>query len=134
LVNTAQLRLKKALAGELTGVSIELLKLKLEEIKKDTIHRRALQAAQKLPTKERDIFLAQLKSSRECLVTNYMSAEINLWLTIQSESGSKQRRAKKGVTLILSTEDHVKRGSVVPKIVEEANARGWIAGDIVLIK
>lgn len=134
LVNTAQLRLKKALAGELTGVSIELLKLKVEEIKKDTIQRRALQAAEKLPKQERDIFLAQLKSSKECLITNYMSAEMNLWITIQSETGSKQKRAKNGVTLILSREDHVKRGSAVPRLVEEGSAKGWIASDIVLIK
>lgn len=134
VVNTAQLRLKRALAGELTGVSIDLLKLKLEEAKKDTIQRRALQAAEKLPKKEREVFLSQLKSSKECLITNYMSAEMNLWFTIQSESGSKQKRAKKGVTLILSSEDHVKRNSIVPRLVEEARGQGWIASDIVLIK
>ena len=133
-MNTAQLRLKKAISGELTGVSIDLLKMKLEEAKKDTIQRRALQAAEKLPKKERDVFLAQLKSSKECLITNYMSAEMNLWITIQSESGSKQKRAKNGVSLILSSEDHVKRGSAVPRLVEEGRTKGWIASDIVLIK
>ena len=134
LVNTAQLRLKKAISGELTGVSIDLLKMKLEEAKKDTIQRRALQAAEKLPKKERDVFLAQLKSSKECLITNYMSAEMNLWITIQSESGSKQKRAKNGVSLILSSEDHVKRGNAVPRLVEEGRAKSWIASDIILIK
>ena len=134
LLNSAQLKLKKALSGELTGVSIELLKLKFEETKKDTIYRRALQAAEKLPNNERDVFLAKLDSSKECLITNYTSAEMNLWLTIQSETGSQQKRAKKGVTLILSTEDHVKSGSAVPRLVEEASAKGWIASDIVLIK
>lgn len=134
LVNGAKSRLKKALSGELSGVSIDLLKSKLEQTKQDTIHRMALLAAEKLPKKEKETFLKQLKVSKECLITNYLTADTNLWLTIQSASGSQHQRAKKGVTIVLSSEDHTRADGEVSKLVKEAFKNGWIAGQIVLIK
>jgi hypothetical protein len=134
LVNGAKLRLKKALSGELSGVSIDLLKSKLEQKKQDTIQRIALLAADKLPKKEKETFLKQLKVSKECLITNYLTADTNLWLTIQSASGSKHQRAKRGVTVVLSSEDHTRKDGEVAKLVTEAVKNGWVAGQIVLIK
>ena len=134
LVNGAKSRLKKALSGELSGVSIDLLKSKLEQTKQDTIHRMALIAADKLPKKEKETFLKQLKVSKECLITNYLTSDTNLWLTIQSASGSQQQRAKKGVTVVLSSEDHTRKDGEVSKLVTEAVNNGWVAGQIILIK
>ncbi len=134
LVNKAKSRLKMALSGELSGVSIDLLKSKLEKTKQDTIHRMALLAAEKLPKTEQETFLKQLKDSKECLITNFLTADTNLWLTIQSTSGSQHHRAKRGVTIVLSCEDHTRKDGSVSKLVKEAVDNGWIAGQIVLIK
>ena len=115
------------------GVPVELLEHRLKESLKDTLFRRAELSAKNLPAETKQKFLSKLQKSDECLVTNFHEAHENLWMTIQSNGKSIRQRARIGVNLVFSAENHIRADGLVGTVVEAAQKNGWIAGDIVLI-
>lgn len=133
-ITRARRQIEKSQKGELPGIPLELLREKLKEAMQDTLRRRAEVAARKLSKPASKTFLACLRNATECLVTNFHSAPENLWLSVHSQGKSFRLRAKNGVTVIFSSEDHIRSDSKVAKFVEDALADGRVAGDYVVLK
>jgi hypothetical protein len=132
-VGRIKAQIKKSKEGKLPGVPVELLEHRLKESLKDTLFRRAELSAKNLPAETKQKFLSKLQNSDECLVTNFHEAHENLWMTIQSNGKSIRQRARIGVNLVFSAENHIRADGLVGTVVEAAQKNGWIAGDIVLI-
>lgn len=131
-ITVARRQLSKAERGVLPDIPRSVLKEKLLEAEKDVLSRRVGRSISKLEGQAKRLATKALESSDSVLITNWFDAPQNLWLSICTESGSKSQRAKNGVTLLFSTENHERSDNKVATICKQATAYGGVIGEFVL--
>ncbi|MCX6127474.1 MAG: hypothetical protein NTX25_00225 [Proteobacteria bacterium] len=101
-VSAAQRQLAKAEKGVLPGIPRSVLEERLLAAEKDVLSRRVRLSISRLEGETQRLALEALERSDSVLITNWFEAPQNLWLSICTERGSKNQRAKNGVTLLFS--------------------------------
>ena len=131
-VSAAQRQLAKAEKGVLPGIPRSVFEERLLAAEKDVLSRRVRLSISRLEGETQRLALEALERSDSVLITNWFEAPQNLWLSICSERGSKNQRAKNGVTLLFSAENHERSDNRVATICKHSAAFGGVVGEFVL--
>jgi hypothetical protein len=131
-IAAARRQIIKAENGALPGIPRSVLNEKLVEAENDVLSRRVGLSISRLDGEAKRLALKALERSDSVLITNWFDAPQNLWLSICTESGSKNQRAKNGVTLLFSAENHERSDNKIATICKRASAYGGVVGEFVL--